>query len=180
MACHHTDAVTRVSDAPHVTAMHDVLRFHRTHGSAIRLSDDRSVATRNGDFANAIVFSVQPIKIGQKVCVELTQSAEWIGAMRVGVTSHDPAKMSAASLPRYVCPDLTRKEGFWAKSLDECYAETGCRLTFCLTRAGQIVYDVNKHNCGLFLVGLPTAVPLWLVIDVFGNTTTVKFVPAGQ
>ena len=177
---HSADIVTRVRDALLATGMHDILCFHRVHGSAIKLSDDRSIATRTSDFANAIVFSAQPVKIGQKVCVELTQSTEWMGAIRVGVTSHDPVKMSPASLPRYVSPDLTRKEGYWAKELDASYAKTGCQLTFCLTKGGQVVYYVNKHKCGVFLARLPTTAQLWLVLDVYGNTTAVKFVRAGK
>ena len=180
MTRRHADIVTRGRDAPHASGMHDILCFHCTHGSAVALSDDKSIASRTSDYGNAIVFSAQPIKVGQKVCVELTQSTEWMGAIRIGVTSHDPAKMPPATLPRYVSPDLTRKDGYWAKGLDESYAKTGCQVTLSVTQTGQIVYYVNKHKCGVFLSRLPATAPLWLLFDLYGNTTAIKLVHPGE
>ena len=104
--------------------------FHTVHGSGIELSENSMVATRSGDFCNGVAFSASPIKVGQKVCLELTHTTEWSGAIRIGVTSFDPAGHIARTLPRYVCPDLTNKDGYWARALNENYAETGSRVTF--------------------------------------------------
>ena len=111
--------------------------FHSLHGSGIHLSENGMVATRSGDFCNGVTFSSAPIKIGQKVCLELTHTTEWSGAMRIGMTSQDPVLLTSETLPRYVCPDLTNKDGYWARALNENYAETGSRITFYINSIGE-------------------------------------------
>ncbi len=73
------------------------------------------------------------------MCVEVAHTTEWSGALRIGFTSHDPGTLSSASLPRYVCPDLTNKDGYWARALNENYAETGSRITFYINSSGIVV-----------------------------------------
>ena len=139
--------------------MHDLLQFSKVHGSSVILSENGSVASRNqGDFGNGIVFSCKPIKVGQKVCLELTRTDQWSGAVRIGVTLHDPAKLTA-SLPRYVCPDLTNKDGYWARALCEEFADTGNRITFYVNVAGQMHYFVNNEHKAIQLNCLPTSGP---------------------
>ncbi len=125
--------------------------FHSVHGSGITISEDGLVATRSGDFCNGVTFSAQPIKVGQKVCVELTHTAEWSGALRIGVTSYDPSTCSAKTLPRYVCPDLTNKDGYWARALSENYAETGSRVTFYFNPNGKSGCCAKRISFCLFL-----------------------------
>ena len=158
-----------------------LLRFHRIHGKAIRLSEDSMVATRVGDFCNGIVYSATPIKVGQKVCLELTQVSEWSGAIRIGITTHDPSKIASPSdLPKYACPDLTNKEGNWARALRENYAESGNRITFYVNGAGQMHYFVNNEHKGIFLNHLPTHTNLWVLLDIYGNSNSARFVTAGK
>ena len=159
--------------------MHDILQFHRLHGTAVVLSEGGAVATRCGDFCNGLAFSNQPIKVGQKVCLELTQSAEWSGALRLGVTFHDPSKLNQKDLPRYACPDLTNKEGYWARGLNEKYADTGNHITFYVNGSGQLHYFVNNEHKGMLLNHLPTTKRLWALFDIYGNTSAAKLVHAG-
>ena len=42
--------------------------------------------------------------------------------------------MTIQSLPKYACPDLTGKPGFWAKALAEKYAESNALIHFYFTR----------------------------------------------
>ena len=162
--------------------MRDILRFHATHGTGIVLQESASVAARYKDFCNGIAFSDKPLKIGQKVCVELTQDSCFAGAVRIGVTTHDPGKTPAASLPRYACPELTSTPGYWARALNEQYADSGNRITFYVNKEGQMHYFVNNEHKGVLLSGLPVAEAktMWLLLDIFGNTTAAKFVHAGR
>ena len=160
--------------------MYDILQFHGCHGRGIILSENGSVATRFNDFCNGICFSAKPIKIGQKVCIELTFNPEWSGAIRIGVTSHDPGKIKVSSLPRYVCPDLTNQEGYWARALNEKYADNGNRITFYVNKSGQLHYFVNKEDKGILLNNLPINKQLWLLFDIYGSTTSAKFIQPGE
>ena len=162
--------------------MHDVLRFHGVHGSGVALSDDRHVARRGAnDFCNAIVFSEKPIKTGQKVRLEVSQSLEWSSALRIGVTSHDPAQRHQESLPRFAVPELTSERGYWAQALGETQAAHGNQIMLYINQDGQLHYCVNREHQGVLVSGLPCdGTALWLMVDVFGTTTAVKFVPAGR
>ena len=157
-----------------------VVQFHEIHGLALILSEGNVVVTRTHEFCNGIAFSAQPIRINQKLCLELTRISEWSGAIRIGVTSQNPGKMTVDDLPRYVCPDLTNKEGFWARALSENYAGTGNRITFYVNPMGQMHYFVNNEHKGILLSHLPINVQLWALFDIYGNTVSAKFVPPGE
>ena len=116
--------------------------FHAVHGTGIELSENAMVATRSGDFCNGVTFSVTPIRVGQKECVEVTHTTEWSGALRLGVTTHDPMTHNdATALPRYMCPELTNRDGYWGRALSENYAETGSRITFYVNSLGEYRYN---------------------------------------
>ena len=157
-----------------------IMQFHRHHGSAITLSENNMVATRAGDFCNGIVFSSLPLSVHQKLCLELVAATDWSGAVRLGVTTQDPASWSPEDLPRYVCPDLTNKEGYWARALKENYAASGNRVTFYITSQRQLHYFINNEHKGVLLHHLPVGLPLWAMLDIYGNTVAAKFVPAGK
>ena len=157
-----------------------VMHFHKVHGRGIKISEGGCVARRSEDFCHGIVFSSQPVKVNQKFCLELTQALEWSGALRLGLTSHDPNSLLATELPRYVCPDLTNRHGFWARGLQESYAQTGNRVTFYLNSSGQLHFFINNEHKGVLLSHLPTNVPVWILLDLYGNSTSAKFVPPGK
>ena len=96
--------------------------------------------------------------------------------IRFGFTSNDPATINGAELPRYACPDLTNKPGFWAKALPERYSEQATILSFYVTRSGDVMYAINDQEKGIFFSGVNTAGPLWGIIDIYGNTTCMEFV----
>ncbi|XP_074643355.1 uncharacterized protein LOC141900379 [Tubulanus polymorphus] len=156
------------------------MHFHDVCGSAIVLSSSQTVATRYKHFCNGITFTQKPLPVGGKLSLELTQVCEFSGAVRIGVTTRDPASYSREDLPRYAFPELTNKEGHWARALNECYADTGNRITIYLTNDGQMQYFVNNEHKGVFLHGLPTDQNLWVLLDIYGNTKSVKLVPTDE
>jgi len=90
--------------------------------------------------------------------------------------SHDPASLSRETLPRYACPDLTNRPGFWAKALPERLARFGSVLSFRFTLTGDVLFAVDGDEKGVFFTGISTKSPLWALIDVYGNTSCVEFV----
>lgn len=154
------------------------MKFHLTHGSAITLSENFSQATRDeASFCNGIVFSDQPLQIGEKVCLEVSCVTSWRGAARLGVTTHDPDMLT--DVPKYACPDLMQKEGYWARAVPEHLIRSGCRIMLYVSEVGQMEVFVDGVHKGALLSNLPTNSFLWLLIDIYGNTNCLKFVKPG-
>lgn len=95
--------------------------------------------------------------------------------IRFGFTSNDPYNLRT-ELPRYACPDLTNKPGYWAKALAERFAERDSVLFYYVTSAGDVHFGVNGEEKGVFFSGVETRGNLWAIIDVYGNSTAIEFV----
>ncbi|CAG5076024.1 Similar to neur: Protein neuralized (Drosophila melanogaster) [Cotesia congregata] len=151
------------------------LTFHQVHGENIRLCNGATIARRHESFCKGITFSARPVRVGEKVCVKfLEMSNNWSGVIRFGFTSNDPVHLRNG-LPRYACPDLTNKPGYWAKALAERFAGRDTVLFYYVTAAGDVHFGVNGEEKGVFFSGVETRGPLWAVIDVYGNSTAIEF-----
>ena len=80
------------------------------------------------------------------------------------------------SLPKYACPDLTGKPGYWAKALAERYAESNALIHYYFTPNGDVHFGVNGRDKGIFFAGVDTRQPLWCLIDLYGNCTAIELV----
>ncbi|XP_053395544.1 uncharacterized protein LOC123523775 [Mercenaria mercenaria] len=153
------------------------MKFHNLHGSAITLSEGKTVATRSdAHFCNGVVFSDQPIKVGQKVSVELGYTNNWSGALRIGFTVNDPARFGTQELPKYAIPHLAKKEGYWVRPISENLTGEGYQLMFYISSDGNVQFFVNNEHKGALLVGLPVDKGFWVLFDIYGNTKGIKFV----
>ena len=92
----------------------------------------------------------------------------------MGFTSHNP--LSIQTLPKYACPDLTGKPGYWAKALTERYAESNALIHYYFTPNGDVHFGVNGRDKGVFFSGVDTRQPLWCLIDLYGNCTALEMV----
>lgn len=153
------------------------LLFHQTHSDNIQLSLDRRRAKRFESFCKGICFSNRPIAVNERVYLKFSEvSSSWSGVVRFGVTSHDPMTINGAELPRYACPDLTNKPGYWAKAVPERFAEQSNTLYFLVTRNGDVMFGLNNEDKGLFFSGVNTSSTLWGLVDIYGNSTSMEFV----
>ncbi|XP_034486067.1 protein neuralized isoform X2 [Drosophila innubila] len=154
------------------------LQFHQVHGDNIRISRDGTLARRFESFCRAITFSARPVRINERICVKFAEiSNNWNGGIRFGFTSNDPATLEGA-LPKYACPDLTNRPGFWAKALHEQYCEKDNILYYYVNNAGDVIYGINNEEKGVILSGIDTRALLWTVIDIYGNCTGIEFLDA--
>ncbi|XP_015592101.1 protein neuralized isoform X2 [Cephus cinctus] len=152
------------------------LTFHQVHGDNIRLCNGGTIARRHESFCKGVTFSARPVRVGEKVCVKFLEiSDNWSGVIRLGFTSNDPINLRNG-LPKYACPDLTNKPGYWAKALAERFAERDTVLFYYVTLAGDVHFGVNGEEKGVFFSGVETRGPLWAIIDVYGNSTAIEFV----
>ena len=154
------------------------LRFHRICGDNIRLEEEGFRARRPDSFCKGVLFSNRPIVPGEKVCFRVTDlSSKWTGALRVGFSAHDPAIMGSGShLPKYACPDLTSKPGYWAKALPERYVEQNVLIQYHVLSNGEVHIGVNGQNKGEFFSGVDARRPLWALIDLYGNCAGIELI----
>ncbi|NP_001161599.1 neuralized PATS1 [Saccoglossus kowalevskii] len=149
--------------------------FHEKRGSLIELSSDRLTAKRTDSFCNGITFSAFPVPVNEKISLEfLGNTSGWSGALRFGFTSVDPVTID--ELPRYAVPDLTNKDGFYAKALTESQAEQGYRLTYHCDSEGDVHFYVNNEYKGVHINNVDVTKPLWALIDIYGVTQQLRFV----
>lgn len=145
------------------------------HGDNIRISRDGHTARRVESFCKGVTFSARPLRVNERVCVRFTEiSSNWSGVIRFGFTSVDPATMRY-NLPKYACPDLTNKPGFWAKALHERYCIRNNVLFYYVTASGDVHFGINGEEKGVFMTDVDARAPLWAVIDVYGNSTVIEF-----
>ena len=153
------------------------LTFHDLHSDNIQLSSDRRRARRIETFCKGICFSARPIPANTSVHVRFAEvSTSWSGAIRFGFMLHDPATLNRETLPRYACPDLTNRPGYWAKALPERLARFGSVLSFRYSLSGDVLFAIDGEEKGVFFTGISTKSPLWALVDVYGNTSCVEFV----
>ncbi|XP_069100746.1 E3 ubiquitin-protein ligase NEURL1B [Pleurodeles waltl] len=152
------------------------LRFHQqAKGKNIRLDPHSRRAARRNSFCNGITFSSRPIHLYEKVRLKLVAVHHgWSGALRFGFTVHDPAQMGTDEIPKYACPDLVTRPGYWAKALPERFALRDNVLAFWVDRHGRVFYSVNDEDPILFHCGVKVTGPLWALIDVYGITQEVQ------
>ncbi|XP_029020918.1 E3 ubiquitin-protein ligase NEURL1B isoform X2 [Betta splendens] len=150
-------------------------RFHpHAKGKNIRLDGQLRRATRRSSFCNGVTFSHRPVHLYEKVRLRLTGvHTGWSGALRFGFTSLDPGELDAADIPKYACPDLVTRPGYWAKALPERLALKDNVLAFWADRHGRVFYSINEGEPILFHCGLSIGCPLWAIVDIYGITQEV-------
>lgn len=154
-----------------------LLKFHTVCGTNIQILNDGRVARRKESFCKGLAFSNRPISIDEIICIRLCEvGTNWSGVMRFGVTNVDPASFRDIELPKFACPDLTSKGGYWAKSLAERYSIENAILHFFVNENGEMYYGVNGVHKGLFLSGINVLSPLWIIVDIYGNSIGVEFI----
>ena len=83
------------------------------------------------------------------------------------------------SLPKYAYPDLSLRDGYWVRAVPERLVSTGTKLMVYVSSNGQLQLFINGQHIGVLLSCLPTSSSLWLMVDVYGNTTKATFVKPG-
>lgn len=141
----------------------------------MRLDAERCTAHRRATFHDGIVFSQRPVAPGERVALRvLWHETGWCGGLRVGFTRLDPARLSAPSLPPFVCPDLEQQSPTWAAMLPEGGALSGDVVRFWVNRGGRLYARVNAGPRLLLRRGVLLGAPLWAVMDVYGTTKAIQ------
>ncbi len=127
-------------------------------------------------FCKAVVFTHRPVRVHEKIYIRFVEKSEsWSGSIRFGFSATDPRSL-AGNLPKYACPDLTNKPGFWAKALAEKFADKDSVMYYYVNNSGDVVFGVNGEDKGVFFSGVDTRRSLWGLIDVYGNSNVIELV----
>ena len=73
-------------------------------------------------------------------------------------------------------PDLSNKNGFWAKAFPEKYAEADSVIYYYVSSRGDVVFGVNGEDKGVFFSGVDIRRQLWGMVDVYGNSNIIELV----
>ena len=164
------------SDSDVTTTEHSLL-FHKTHGRNVKMSADKREATRVKDFHKAVCFSNRPVGVNEQIHIEISDATvSWKGAIRIGFTSFNPAEMNKRQIPTDMSPGLTTRPGYWAIELTQTFAKKGNVLSFYVTPAGGVTYAMSGIQETVNFSDFDPNLPVWAMIDIYGNTTSVKIV----
>ncbi|XP_078523123.1 E3 ubiquitin-protein ligase NEURL3 [Lissotriton helveticus] len=151
-------------------------------GNRIDLDESLCCAQRSATFHDGLVFTNRPLRVHEVLSLRITQVEErWKGPLRVGLTCVDPSIMDPQQLPRFLCPDLSSRPGFWAAVLpDSCRVE-GTLVQLWLDRRGAFWCKINQEQPPQMVAsGLPGCCPMWGVVDVYGTTKAVQLLDPSQ
>ncbi|KAF0033439.1 E3 ubiquitin-protein ligase NEURL3 [Scophthalmus maximus] len=151
------------------------LTFHsEAVGDRVSLSHGCRLAERTGDtFKNGLLFSSRPVKPQEKIRLRVErESFLWHGALRVGFTNVPPSAR-ARPLPCMAIPNLSDSPGHWAAPVHESYCQAGSELEFWVSCGGTIYVTSNNSRQQKLLTGVDLSLPLWVMIDIYGQTCSI-------
>ncbi|XP_065561814.1 neuralized-like protein 2 [Artemia franciscana] len=181
-------------------------RFHLQHGKNISIDESRTVATRSSSFADAIVFSSNPLLPNEQFVVQILQTERgWSGHLRIGLTQIDPSTIS--SLPQFAMPNLVQRGRTWICALSKLHSSLtnmvssftestlptevggylGVRFVPCNDHTAEMKISVNGRDLRyctaetLYDGPLSGEIPyqdgpIYAVFDVYGTTKAIGVV----
>ena len=92
--------------------------------------------------------------------------SDWSGALRLGITNVDPNSLITC-LPKYACPDLITKDGFWARPIKEELAKEKTRYQI------QILYACHYKPRFVYVLPSFSNIVSWLSRRFFEKILSV-------
>ncbi|XP_069380116.1 E3 ubiquitin-protein ligase NEURL3 [Paralichthys olivaceus] len=151
------------------------LTFHsHAVGQMVRLSCGGRRAERTGStFKNGLVFSSRPVKVLEKIRLRVEKDLiSWHGALRVGFTNVSPSDRTLP-LPMMAIPNLSDSPGHWAAPIPENCCQEGSEIEFWVSCGGSIYVTSNNSKPHKLLTGVDLRLPLWAMIDIYGQTCSI-------
>lgn len=99
--------------------------FSSVHASNIQIDDSSNQASRHVGTYNGLAFSNQPLQTSERINVVIELNQDYDGDLRLGVTKNDPATIN--QLPKYSCPMLCGKVGYWLAAIPGSSVENNSR-----------------------------------------------------
>lgn len=112
--------------------------------------------------------------LGERLVVQiLATEPMYVGALALGLTSCDPAKLSAEDLPDDSDLLLDRPE-YWVVSKDVASSpQPGDEIAFTVTHYGEVQMSKNGGAPSV-VMHVDQSLQLWAFVDVYGSTQRVR------
>lgn len=143
-------------------------------GQYVTLSQGGRLASRDtSNFMNGLVFLSRTVKVDEKLCICIEGcTSSWDGALRLGFTNICPQRNN---IPPASIPNLRDTQGYCVVPVPEDLCRRGVELQFWMNYAGMvIVQEKGGEKYYLKAKGLNLNNPLWVFIDLYGNTSAVR------
>jgi protein neuralized len=149
--------------------------FRSTRGRNIRFSNQQCVATRTDtEFCHGYAFTSRPLLLGERLVVQiLSTEPMYVGALALGLTSCDPARLTPEDLPDDSDLLLDRPE-YWVVSKDVASSpQPGDEIAFTVTHYGEVQMSKNGGPPNV-VMHVDQSLQLWAFVDAYGSTQRVR------
>lgn len=160
--------------------------FHRRHGHSVVLSHLNTTAQRTSRLKDGLVYSRYPVpvdKLFQVRILELLNMYFSTGSICIGFTTQNPDHCQIPNDLYYVrSPEywfMCGKEAFhdslvYELSVDLKALSVGQSVGCHVSRSGHLHLHIDGCDKETVLSGLPTDVPLWGVVDLYGKFAKIE------
>lgn len=133
------------------------------------------MATRTDtEFCHGYAFTSRPLVLGERLVVQiLSTEPMYVGALALGLTSCDPARLTADDLPDDSDLLLDRPE-YWVVSKDVASSpQPGDEIAFTVTHYGEVQMSKNGGSPNV-VMHVDQSLQLWAFVDAYGSTQRVR------
>lgn len=133
------------------------------------------MATRTDtEFCHGYAFTSRPLLLGERLVVQiLSTEPMYVGALALGLTSCDPARLTAEDLPDDSDLLLDRPE-YWVVSKDVASSpQPGDEIAFTVTHYGAVQMSKNGGPPNV-VMHVDQSLQLWAFVDAYGSTQRVR------
>nr|XP_046909481.1 protein neuralized-like [Dermatophagoides farinae] len=155
-----------------------MMKFHDIHGVNVSLDDNKRIAKRTNSFCDAFVFSSNPMRMNTPMIIQLSSrlSSEWHGACFIGLTTRNPVNFMETIYSKHIINLLTTNvDDVWIKQIRPEWSNDSLILSLNSDGVFEIITEYEPNLKYMFLENLPINFPLWLILDLYGQTEQVQF-----
>lgn len=143
-------------------------------GDYVTISQGGRLASRDASsFMNGLAFLSRAVKVDEKMCIRIERcSSGWDGTLRIGFTNVRPNKHS---IPPSSIPELRDTPGFCVLPVPADLCVHNAMIHFWINYAGMVLVEgMTRERYYIKAKGLNLNNQLWVFIDLYGNTSTVR------
>ena len=155
-----------------------MMKFHDVHGVNASIDETKHIARRTNSFCDAFVFSSNPLRLNQPIIIKLSsrQTSEWHGQCFLGLTTRNPTNFIETVYSKHIINLLTTNvDDVWIKPINSDWSNASLILTLNSDGHFEITTEFDTNLKYIFLENLPIQFPLWLIIDIYGQTEQIQF-----